>query len=266
MVKKYKKLSVLIPCHNEEKGIGRVIDSVPLKSLLTRHHIKTEVVVIDNNSTDNTVEIALKHGAKVIKENKKGKGHAMRRGFYSISPDTDFVIMLDGDATYSPKEIPRLLEPLISGFSDVIVGSRLGGRIQKYALRYPNRIVNWVYTFLTRVFYRANITDVMSGYFAFKYDVIDELKHHLTSKGFSIEMEIVTKVVKLGFAIFSVPITYSPREGESKISKIADAIKILYTFINNITWKPTRRHVKKVKRTQLLLGQGLVRQTNVIKV
>jgi glycosyltransferase involved in cell wall biosynthesis len=110
-----KKISIVIPCFNEEKGIGKVIDAVPQKAL-KKLGFKTEVIVIDNNSKDNTSKVAKEHGASVVFEKKQGKGAALITGFRSLSPDTDYVVMLDGDNTYRPSEIPRLIEPLHSNF------------------------------------------------------------------------------------------------------------------------------------------------------
>jgi len=119
-----KKITILIPCYNEEEGIAHVIEGIPIKRL--RHFgFTTEVVVVDNNSTDETAAVARSLGAIVIHEPKKGKGNAMRTAFKTVSDDTDFVVMLDGDHTYKAGEIPRLIEPLASDFCDVVVGSRL---------------------------------------------------------------------------------------------------------------------------------------------
>ncbi|MBU3978282.1 glycosyltransferase family 2 protein, partial [Patescibacteria group bacterium] len=119
---KRKKLTILIPCHNEEKGIGKVIDAVPM-TILKRFGFKVEIMVIDNNSTDHTAEIALAHRATIIQAEKKGKGNAILAGFNSLSSDTRYVVMLDGDNTYKAKEIIRLVEPLVNNFCHVVVGS-----------------------------------------------------------------------------------------------------------------------------------------------
>src|SRR3989339_680781 len=107
--KKLKKITLLIPCHNEAKSIGKVIKDIPKKKLKKLGYT-AEVLVIDNNSSDKTAQIARKLGARVVKEEKKGKGNAVRKGFRSISKDTDFVVMLDGDNTYKAHEMPRLIE------------------------------------------------------------------------------------------------------------------------------------------------------------
>lgn len=234
-----KRILVLIPCHNEEDGLGAVLKSIPLKKL-KRLGYRTSVLVIDNNSTDRTAEIATEYGAKVIVEKKKGKGNAIKLGFESIPENTDYVVMMDGDDTYKGSEIPRLIEPLASNFADVIVGSRLGGRMNDGSFKFQNRVVNWGYAFLVRQFYGANITDVLSGFMAWKREALNGLKLHLETDGFAIEMEMITKMVKLKYEIYSVPITYDVRQGESKISSLKDGLRILRMFFANLNWSPKR--------------------------
>jgi len=248
-----KKITILIPCRNEEKGIGKVIGNIPREKLLKLGY-QTEIVVIDNNSTDKTSQIAKENQTTVIFEPKEGKGNAIRTGFLSIKEDTDYVIMLDGDDTYKPSEIPRLIEPLESGFGDVIIGSRLEGKVSAGSFKLINRIANWIYVFLVRHFYRVNVTDVLSGFFAWKKETLDNLKLHLNSDGFAIEMEMVTKMVKLGYQIYSVPITYDVREGESKVSPIKDGLRILRIFFKNLNWSP---EPSRLRRLSIKIGSLL---------
>lgn len=232
-----KKIAIIIPCYNEEKAIGKVIDAIP-RAHLAHLGFETEVIVVDNESTDKTYKIAKNRNVTILSEKSLGKGRALMKAFNYLQKDVDYVVMLDGDNTYKAYEIPRLIEPLDSGFCDVIVGSRLGGKINQNSLELSNRLVNWSYAFLVRTLYQANVTDVLSGFFAWKREVIDVLKPQLQSEGFAIEMEMITKIVKLGFNIYSVPITYDQREGESKIDKIKDGLKISYMLVRNLTWKP----------------------------
>lgn len=234
---KYKKIAVIIPCHNEEKGIGKVIDAVPVERLKRAGYL-TDIIVIDNNSTDRTRAVALKRNVKVIEEERRGKGFAIRTGLRALKPYTDYVVMLDGDNTYNPREIPRLIEPLATNFCDVVVGSRLSGKIKKGSLKLSNRIGNWAFTFIVRQFYRANVTDVLSGFFAWKHKAVEDLLPHLKSNGFEIEMEMITKMVKLKHDVYSVPISYEIREGESKIDSYVDGVKIFATFLRNLNWTP----------------------------
>ena len=118
-----QKITALIPCYNEEAGIASVIRSFP-RARLEHHGYDLEIIVIDNDSKDRTAEIALAEGVRVIHEPQRGKGNAIRLGFEYVSPDTDYVVMLDGDSTYRADEVLRLVELLHSRFSTVTIGSR----------------------------------------------------------------------------------------------------------------------------------------------
>ncbi len=235
MTKKTKKITIIIPCFNEEKGISSVISALP-KRMLKSMGYTCEVLVVDNNSSDRTAEKARRAGAKVIVEKKQGKGFALIAGFKNVSEDTDIVVMMYGDDTYSLKEILRLIEPIDSKFCDVVVGSRLGGRIEKGAMTEFNRFGNWIFTFLVRTAYHGNVTDVCSGFFAWDKRVIDTLVPHIKSNGFSIEMEMIAKMAKMGFNIISVPISYSAREGESSLKPISDGFSIMKTWLVHLNW------------------------------
>jgi glycosyltransferase involved in cell wall biosynthesis len=234
-----EKIAILIPCYNEEQGIAKVLDNIPYQPLETIG-LEPRIIVIDNNSSDRTAEIAASKGVHVVFEQAKGKGNAMRKGFTCIEGDIAYVVMLDGDNTYDPREMLRLIEPLTNDFCDVVIGSRLAGRVTKKAFKAQNRFVNTLYTSLVRRFYGANITDVLSGFFAWRGDVVVGMREHLQSGGFSIEMEMISKLVKLDYAIYSVPITYNIREGETKIESLKDGIKILLTFSRNLFWAPSK--------------------------
>jgi dolichol-phosphate mannosyltransferase len=162
----------------------------------------------------------------------------MRTGFSRLPKDTDYVIMLDGDDTYDPGEVLRMIEPLDSGFCDVVIGSRLGGKIHGDSMTLFNQMGNWIFTHLVRYVYRANVTDVLTGYFAWKKKSIDQLAPHLISDGFAIEMEMITKMARLKQDITSVPISYTQRSGESNLHPIRDGFRILFMFLRNLSWKP----------------------------
>ena len=232
-----KKITVIIPCYNESESIGRVVESFPTKEL-KHNNFKLEILVVDNASTDNTAELAKIAGARVIIEPSKGKGNAMRLGFANVSLDTDYVAMIDGDDTYSAQELFRLIEPLHNDFGDVIMGSRLTGKMHEGAMKTFNRGGNWIYTHMVRYVYRVNVTDVLTGYYAWKKNVIDELYPNLTSPGFAIEMEMVTKMSKMGCEIYSVPISYHPRIGQTNLRPIRDGFRILRTLGTSLLWKP----------------------------
>ena len=237
-----EKITILIPCLNEERGIAKVLDDIPYHTL-EKHRFEAKVIVIDNNSSDRTREVAERRGVHVIFERAKGKGNAIRRAFNCIDSDTRYVVMLDGDHTYDPREMLRLIEPITNNFCDAIIGSRLGGKITQDAFKAQNRLANWIYTLLVRYFYRANVTDVLSGYCAWRADVIFEIRDHLQSDGFCIEMEMISKMIKSNYSIYSVPITYNRREGETKLQSVKDGLKILLTFFRNLFWSPANKSV-----------------------
>ena len=231
--------SIIIPCYNEEEGIGSVIRGFPMEELEARQY-RLEVLVIDNNSTDRTAKIAIDHGARVIHEPKKGKGNAIRTGMLHVPEDADFVVMLDGDDTYRPQEILRMVEPLDSGFCSVVLGSRLGGKISEGSMTTFNRAGNWIFSHLVRYLYRVNVTDVLTGYFGWKREAVEQLHPHLVSDGFAIEMEMITKMAKLGEEVYSVPISYHARAGESNLSPVIDGFKILSMLTRNLFWVPNK--------------------------
>ncbi len=233
-----RTITALIPCRNEELGIGAVIQAFPRARLL-RHGFALNIVVIDNASTDRTAEVAREHGARVVHEPTRGKGNAMRRAFLEIG-DADFVVMLDGDDTYLAAEIMRLVELIDSGFCDAVAGSRLGGRIVDGSMPLFNRAGNWLFSHIVRYLYRVNVTDVLTGYFAWRADVLVALREHIRSPGFTIEMEMITKMARMGYQVYSVPITYRHRTGGSHLRPLFDGARILRECFRNIAWRPPR--------------------------
>ncbi len=232
-----KKVTVVIPCYNEEAGIRQVIEGFP-KEQLRSHGYDLDILVVDNNSSDNTTTVAAAAGARVIQEKRQGKGNAIRTGFYNIADDADFVVMLDGDDTYKSAEIIRLLEPLNQGFSQVIIGSRLGGKIKYGSMRGFNLLGNKIFSTLVRHIYHIKVTDVLTGYFAWDRKAVEKLRPHLVSSGFAIEMEMITKMARMGLDIYSVPISYEPRAGESSLRPIYDGSRILKTMLAQLRWRP----------------------------
>lgn len=235
----YKVITLIIPCHNEEAGLPRVISEIPFSKLNQLGYV-LDVLVINNNSTDHTEQVARTLGARVINEQRQGKGRAIKTAFLNLHPRAEYVVMLDGDATYKAHEIPRLIEPLENNFCDVIIGSRLEGKMNGKSMQMSHRLANWFFTFMVRRFYFANVTDTCTGFFAWKRSVIEGLNGHIKSKGFAIEAEMITKMARMGYRIFSVPITYDKRadQSKSKLVPIADGIKITKMLLRNMNWRP----------------------------
>ena len=232
------KITVLIPCYNEAEAIADVIRKIPTREL-NAYGYDVEILVIDNNSKDNTAEVARNAGARVVSELKQGKGNAIRTGFYSLSDDTEYVVMLDGDDTYRADEILRLVEPIKSGFAQVILGSRIMGNISVGSMRRFNRMGNVIYSWLVRTVYRVPVTDVLTGYYAWSIEAVKELRPHLTSTNFAIEMEMTTKMARLHHRVYSVPISYDARQGDSSLHPVRDGLRILRMFLRNLAWNPS---------------------------
>ena len=231
-----KKVTVLIPCYNEAGNIERVVKGFS-KSPLVQNAFDLDILVIDNNSADGTADIAQAAGARVITEKRQGKGYAVRTGFQNIHPQAAYVVMLDGDDTYKPEEVLRLLEPIHHDFCDVVVGSRLGGKMSEHSMPFGNRGFNWLCVHLVRYFYGANVTDALSGYYAWKKDVVESLVPYLDAAGFALEMEMITKMARMKFEMYSMPISYRKRLSGTGIHPL-DSIPILQMFFKNLRWSP----------------------------
>lgn len=232
-----KKIAVLIPCKNEAEGIAEVIKSFPYERAKVLGYSITPIV-IDNNSTDHTADVARAVGAVVVTETRPGKGNAMKKGFQSVPSDAVYVAMIDGDNTYHASELLRMIEPLDSGFCNVVIGSRLAGKIEEGSMKLFNRIGNWGFSFIVRMFYRANVTDVLTGYFAWKRDVLMRLVPHITAEGFGLEMDMVTKMARLKEEVYCVPISHAARAGNAKLHPVIDGFRILRVFVQNYFWSP----------------------------
>jgi dolichol-phosphate hexosyltransferase len=226
-----KKLAVIIPCHNDEKGLGDVLLAIP-RITFARMGIKVDVIVVDNNSSDKTLSIAKKKRARVIIEPREGRGYSILTGFKNLAADTDYVVLIDGDGSYKASEMFRIVEPLHSGFADAVVGSRFGGDWTR--MPFLNMTGNWAFSLLVRFAYHKNISDVFSGYFAWNKWVADALTRHMTVSGSA--MDMITKMVRLQYKVVTVPVSYDtkviPKAGET-LKSWAIALRI---WAGNLGW------------------------------
>lgn len=215
-----KGVAVLIPCYNEAVTIGKVVDDF-------RRALPDAVVyVYDNNSSDDTADIARAHGAVVRSESRQGKGNVVRSMFREI--DADYYLMVDGDDTYPAEAASDLLEPLASGLADMTVGDRLsngsyGDENDRAFHGFGNNLVRW----LIKVIYGFAFGDVMTGYRAFTRAFVKTMP--VLSEGFQIETEISIHAVDKRWRIVDVPVVYRdrPEGSESKLSTFSDGARVL---------------------------------------
>jgi glycosyltransferase involved in cell wall biosynthesis len=204
------KISVVIPCYNEEDGIRSVIEAMP--------SYVDEIVVVDNNSTDRTGEIARSLGAVVVFQPVKGYGAAYQAGLPAATGDV--IATLDGDGTYPSDEIGLLVDALEDRKLDFISGARFPLR-NGDAMNFSNKVGNIVLTLTTMVLWFRPLRDSQSGLWVFRRAVLPKLR--LTSNGMPLSEEIkIEAIEKLGRRFAEVGIDYRPRIGEVKLQKWRD--------------------------------------------
>ncbi len=223
---KQNKISIILPALNEEVTIGKVIDEIP-RQALEREGYQVEILVVDGNSHDRTKEIAQGKGAQVITEPRRGKGRAMRTALEKV--EADFIFMLDADFTYPATYITDMLKILREGHP-VVLGSRLKGKREKGAISRLNVVGNFLLTLIANTLYRTKISDLCTGYWGLRGEVIPNLK--LSANGFQIEAELFSQLSKMGYRIAEVPIYYRQRQGKAKLSSLKDGLKIGWMLVS----------------------------------
>ena len=224
------RVAVVIPARNEEASIGLVLDRIP-------DRVAEEIIVVDNGSTDGTAERARAHGATVLEEHRRGYGAACLRGIAHLrAVRPDIVVFLDADFSDHPEEMSRLLEPIRAGRSDLVIGSRALGQVERGALPPQARIGNWVATRLIRVLYGGRFTD-LGPFRAVRFDQL--LRLGMRDRGFGWTAEMQVKAAKCGLRAVEVPVSYRRRLGVSKISgtltgTVRAGCKILWTIFRNL--------------------------------
>ena len=201
------KVSIIIPVLNEAKSIGLVIDAIP-KSMAS------EIVIVDNGSTDDSVVIARSKGAKVVHEFRRGYGRACLTALKALD-HPDAVVFLDGDYSDYPEELPQLITPIAEGQADFVLGSRVLGSWEKHSIHPEVLWRNRVACFFIRLLFKTRYTDV-GPFRAIRSSVLEGLKMSDLSHGWNIEMQL--KAAKRGVKIVEVPVRYRVRVGESKLS------------------------------------------------
>ena len=203
-------IKVIIPAYNEQDSIANVINDIP--------KIVSEVIVISNNSTDNTEINAATAGATVLQEQRKGYGYACLKGMEYISKQEtkpEIIVFLDGDYSDYPAQLTEIIHPIINDNIDFVIGSRVK-ELRENGSMTPQQIFgNWLATFLMKLFFRANFTD-LGPFRAIKYNKLLALNMEDKTYGWTVEMQL--KALKQKFSYIEVPVKYRNRIGVSKVS------------------------------------------------
>lgn len=231
MARAMDKIAVLIPCYNEEKTVAKVV--ADFKKALP----EAVVYVYDNNSTDNTAEVAEKAGAVVRHEYNQGKGNVIRRMFREI--DAECYIMADGDDTYPAEFSREMTDMVLEKKYDMVVGDRLSSTYFTENKRPFHNFGNELVRKSINILFKNNVKDIMTGYRAFGYEFVKTFP--VLSKGFEIETEMTIHAVDKNMLIGNVVVDYRdrPAGSESKLNTVSDGIKVIKTIIRMFgTYKP----------------------------
>lgn len=222
------KICVIIPAFNEENGVGQVLSEIP-------RDLVSEVVVVNNASTDNTERIAKESGATVLREPVSGYGRACLKGIDYLTNSKvqpDVVVFLDADHSDYPEELRGLVQPILRNMADLVIGSRVLGKKQKGAMTPQQILGNWLATRLMKLFYGIKFTD-LGPFRAIRFSSLLDLDMQDKTYGWTVEMQL--KAAKKNIRCLEVPVRYRKRIGFSKISgtlkgTILAGYKILYTI------------------------------------
>ena len=210
------EISVVLPCLNEEQTIGKCIE----KALwgLREYHLSGEVIVSDNGSTDRSVEICESYGVRVVHQLKRGYGNAYLKGIEASRGR--YVVIADSDDTYDLREVARFVEPLRQGY-DLVMGNRFKGEILPGAMSWSHQYLgNPILSGLLKLMFSTDVGDSHAGIRSFTREAYHRL--NLRAPGMEFASEMVINAAKLGLKITEVPVTYYPREGESKLRTVRD--------------------------------------------
>jgi glycosyltransferase involved in cell wall biosynthesis len=221
------RVSVVIPALNEEEPIGDVVRAIPRGAV-------DEVLVVDNGSTDGTAERARTAGARVIAEPRRGYGRACKAGMAAVAADCDVIVFLDGDGSDCPEFIPDLVEPILAGKQDFVIGSRIRGRREPGSMNPPQLVAGWVAGRLLRLLYGVRFSD-MCPFRAIRRDALMRLGMAETTYGWNLEMQM--RAAKAGLRILELPVDHRTRRGgRSKVSgnlsgSLKAVVRITWTFL-----------------------------------
>lgn len=206
-------VSVVIAALNEEEAIAKVVAAVP-------REIASEIIVVDNGSTDRTAEVAGASGARVVREPRRGYGRAFRTGLRAISPDCEIVVFLDGDGSDCPEMMDRLVTPIVEGTADFVIGSRTRGHRESGSMNFHQIVAGYMIGFVLRMLYGVSSTD-MGPFRAIRRDTLEKLKLREETYGWPLEMQM--RAARARVRTIEVPVDYRRRAGGH--SKIAGTVR-----------------------------------------
>jgi glycosyltransferase involved in cell wall biosynthesis len=217
-----RPVTFIIPTLNEQQGIGKVLRRIP-------REITKEIIVVDS-SNDGTAEIARRHGARVIREDRRGYGRALQTGIANATGD--IIVYVDADVTYDPSEVPKLVNPILRGELDVVLGSRFRGNSEPNAMRPLNKIGNIFLSLVFSIVFRTRISDSQCGMRAIRRTLLKGVR--CSEQGMPYVTEQLIRLVEKGARIGEVPISYRRRVGETKLVPWKDGSRILISILKNI--------------------------------
>ena len=229
------RVVAVIPALNEAPSIARVVEGLRGQPLLATGGI----IVVDNGSTDGTGEVARRAGARVVREERRGYGYACLAGVLAAR-DAEVIVLLDGDAADDPDDLPRVLEPLLEGEADLVVGSRTLGSRARGSMTWQQILGNHLATFLMRAIYGVRVSDV-GPFRAIRRDDLLALGMREMTYGWPSEM--IAKSARAGYRYQEVPVRYHRRVGVSKVGgTLVGSLKVGWRIISTVLrysrWTP----------------------------
>ena len=275
-----RKIVVMIPTLNEERSLGKVIDTIPMKEFHERGFL-VDVIVVDGRSKDNTREVALSRGAKIYVQDGNGKGLGVRQAFSLSHPqevvlkalsgkdgaisdlyvlstllDSQYLLMLDGDGTYPSRYLLDLVDALEEG-KDVVMGSRFRGKIMHGAMSRLNYLGNFALSATASILYMHPCSDVCTGLWGFRLDAIRAMD--LDSDKFELEAEMYAVSVRNHLKIAEIPIDYYPREGDSKLVPINSGTMIFQKLLQRRFISASMKRFSGDPETDMIRMKAIVR-------